>query len=266
MTETFFFERGDSPLLVSIPHDGRELAPGMEERMTALGRSIPDTDWHVGRLYGFANQLGASVLAARFSRYVIDLNRPTSDAALYVGQKSTGLCPSKTFAGSEIYKPGKACNGIEQRQRIQSYWNPYHAKLQDELLRIRKQFGYALLWDAHSIQSRVPRLFDDVLPDLNLGTNDGKSCSPRLQDAVHKVGLRSNYTVALNGRFKGGHITRTYGDPNRNVHAMQLELAQCTYMDEDSFRYNEQTSIRLIKVIQEMLNAFVTNAPRMTGN
>lgn len=228
----------------------------MEERMTEIGQSLPDTDWHVRRLYEFVSELDASVLSARFSRYVIDLNRPRSDAKLYEGHQATGLCPLQTFAGHALYKPGKSYDTAERHERIQKYWIPYHTKLQEELSRIRQKFGYALLWDAHSIQSRVPSLFNGVLPDLNLGTNDGSSCSSRLQDAVHKIGLRSEFTIALNGRFKGGYITRAYGDPNQDVHAMQLELAQCTYMDEDSFGYDETAANRLINVIQGMLEEF----------
>ena len=137
MTDTFFFEQGDSPLLISIPHDGRDLAPGMEERMSAAGRLLPDTDWNVRRLHEFAGKLGAGILAARFSRYVIDLNRPSSDAALYEGQFSTGLCPSRTFAGTNIYADGESCEDLEQQQRTRKYWQPYHDMLNTELTRKR---------------------------------------------------------------------------------------------------------------------------------
>lgn len=256
MTSIYLFEQRNSPLLVSVPHDGRQLAPGMKERMTEIGRTLPDTDWHVRKLYEFVSELDASVLSARFSRYVIDLNRPRSDARLYEGHQASGLCPLRTFAGAPLYKQGKSYDAAERHERIQKYWIPYHSKLQEELSRIRLEFGYALLWDAHSIQSRVPSLFEGVLPDLNLGTNDGSSCSCRLQDAVHQIGLRSRFTTALNGRFKGGYITRAYGDPNRDVHAIQLELAQCKYMDEDSFLYDETAANGLIEVIQEMLEEF----------
>ncbi len=258
MTDTFFFEQGASPLLISIPHDGRDLAPGMEERMSEAGLSLPDTDWHVRRLYGFAGQLGASVLAARFSRYVVDLNRPSSDAALYDGQLSTGLCPSATFAGANIYAPGKSCGSLEQR--TQTYWQPYHDRLDAELTRICRQFGYALLWDAHSIRSEVPTLFDGVLPDMSIGTNDGASCDPYRQRAVYQVAKRSDYSVVLNGRFKGGYITRNYGNPENNVHAIQLELAQRSYMDEKTLRYNEGASGRLSDVVRAMLSEFMSNA------
>ncbi len=260
MTGIFFFEQGDSPLLISIPHDGRDLAPGMEERMSEAGLSLPDTDWNVRRLYEFAGQLGASVLAARFSRYVVDLNRPASDAALYDGQPSTGLCPSRTFAGAKIYAHGKSCKRPERQQRTQVYWQPYHDRLDAELTRMCQRFGYALLWDAHSIPSEVPTLFDGVLPHMSIGTDDGASCDRRLQRAVYRAAERSDYSVVLNGRFKGGYITRNYGNPGNNVHAMQLELAQRSYMDEETLRYDDEAAGRLSDVIRAMLSEFISNA------
>ncbi len=262
MTDTFFFEQGDSPLLISIPHDGRDLAPGMAERMSDEARSLPDTDWHVRRLYEFAGQLDASVLAARFSRYVVDLNRPSSDDALYAGQLSTGLCPSATFDGANIYAHGRSCGSLEKQQRIRTYWQPYHDRLDAELTRIRSSHGYALLWDAHSIRSRVPALFPGVLSDLSIGTHEGASCDHRLQNAVYQAAIRSDYSVVLNGRFKGGHITRHYGTPDENIHAVQLELAQHSYMDEQTLRYDEDAAARLNVAIRAMLEAFVSSARR----
>jgi N-formylglutamate amidohydrolase len=262
MTDTVFFEQGSSPLLISIPHDGRDLAPGMEERMSEAGRSLPDTDWNVRRLYDFASQLGVSVLAARFSRYVVDLNRPASDAALYDGQLSTGLCPSMTFAGDELYTRGRACDSLEQQERIRTYWQPYHDLLDSELTRIRQQFGYALLWDAHSIRSEVPGLFDGTLPDMSLGTNDGASCELRWQRAVYEVAEKSGYSAVVNGRFKGGYITRNYGSPENDVHSIQLELAQRLYMDEKCLHYNEGAAGSLRDVIRDMLTAFIASAGR----
>ena len=262
MTDTFFFEQGDSPLLISIPHDGRDLAPGMEERMSAAGRLLPDTDWNVRRLYEFAGKLGAGILAARFSRYVIDLNRPSSDAALYEGQLSTGLCPPRTFAGTNIYADGESCEDLEQQQRTRKYWQPYHDMLDTELTRIRHQFGYALLWDSHSIRYEVPTLFDDVLPELNIGTNDGASCDTRWQRAVYQAAKGSDYSVVVNGRFKGGYITRKYGNPDENVHAIQLELAQRSYMDEQTLRYDEEAAARLSVVLRAMLSEYISSARR----
>lgn len=262
MTETFCFGQADSPLVISIPHDGRELAPGMAGRMSDVGRSLPDTDWHVRRLYEFAGQLDASVLAARFSRYVVDLNRPPSDEALYDGQLSTGLCPSATFDGANIYTRGNSCTSRERQRRIRTYWQPYHDMLDAVLTRARRRFGYALLWDAHSIRSEVPALFRGVLPDLSIGTNDGASCGPRLQRSVYRAARAADYSVVLNGRFKGGYITRHYGNPGDDVHAVQLELAQHTYMDERTLRYDEDAAARLRVVLRAMLGEFVFNARR----
>jgi N-formylglutamate amidohydrolase len=176
MSAVFDFIDGESPLLVSIPHDGRELAPGMAARMTTAGRALPDTDWHVRRLYDFAEELGASVIAANYSRYVVDLNRSADDVALYPGQVSTGLCPLETFAGEPIYSGNAELSEAERRARVETYWRPYHDRLQQALARIVDRFGYALLWDAHSIRAEVPLLFDGRLPDLNIGTNAGASC------------------------------------------------------------------------------------------
>lgn len=260
MTETFFFTHGALPLLISIPHDGRCLAPGMEERMTKAGRTLSDTDWHVRKLYEFAQVIGASVIAARFSRYVVDLNRPPSDRALYDGQLSTGLCPSKTFAGADIYKPGEEYDAFELNERVQIFWRPYHDRIEHELVRIRDRFGYALLWDAHSIRSQVPALFEGVLPDLNLGTNDGASCNQRLERAIFKAAQASGYSVALNGRFKGGFITRNYGDPTNGIHAVQLEVSQRTYMEECTFLYDDVRASRLIEAVRAFLEEFLASS------
>ena len=168
MTNVFTFSEGDSPLLVSIPHDGRHLAPGQADRMTKEARELPDTDWHVRKLYDFARDLGASVIAANYSRYVVDLNRGTDDLALYEDQVSTGLFPDKTFSGQDIYISSQTVSSQEQQQRISAYWRPYHERIATTLVKLRQKHGYALLWDAHSIAGEVPKLFPGVLPDLNL--------------------------------------------------------------------------------------------------
>lgn len=262
MTDCFTFTMGDSPLLISIPHDGCALAPGMAERMTATGLELPDTDWHVRQLYEFSASLGTSIVAANFSRYVVDLNRASTDEALYAGQLSTGLCPLETFSGAAIYREGQACDSAEQLERVRSYWQPYHAMIGDELGNIRKRFGYALLWDAHSIPGEVPLLFDGVLPDLNIGTNDGKSCDSRIEGAVVALAAASPYSVAVNGRFKGGFITRHFGQPDSNIHAIQLELTQRSYMDEHSRAYDEQGTTRLIATLGDLLREYMASAER----
>lgn len=260
MTPVYDFVEGSTPLLVSVPHDGRELAPGMTERMTASGLALPDTDWHVRRLYEFAPSLGASVISANYSRYVIDLNRPSTDHELYKGQLFTGLCPSKTFAGETIFMNGKEVTQSEKNERIQKYWQPYHDKIRFELARLKDKFGFALLWDAHSIPSQVPSLFTGTLAVFNIGTVDGTSCDYRLTERVREIANESDYSVVVDGRFKGGYITRAHGNPNEKVHALQLEKAQRAYMDEDTLVYAETAAERLVEYLETMLKSYVRTA------
>lgn len=256
--DCYDFRAGDSPLLVSIPHDGHEIPADIAGNMTAHARTLPDTDWHVRRLYEFAADLGCSVLAARYSRYVVDLNRPANDANLYPGQTATGLCPTRTFAGEPIYTGDYA---PPVAQRVVRYWQPYHDKLQQALHVIRQRHGYALLWDAHSILSQVPRLFSGRLPDLNLGTNGGSSCAARVESAlIDTLGDQSRYSWVANGRFKGGYITRHYGEPANGIHAVQLELAQCNYMDEATGEYLPQSASRLSELITSLLLSYAKAA------
>ena len=265
MSKVFDFDAGESPLLVSIPHDGRELAAGMAARMTDMGRALPDTDWHVRRLYDFVADIGASVLAANYSRYVVDLNRSADDAALYPGQVSTGLCPTMTFAGEPIYPDRELPGEDEKRARVETYWRPYHARLRAELDRIVARFGYALLWDAHSIRAEVPTLFDGRLPDLNIGTDGGRSCGTEISEVVSAAADSTAYSSVTNGRFQGGFITRHYGEPAAGIHAIQLELAQRTYMDEDTLAYRAPAADRLRAVIAEMLASFAKAAEKRYG-
>jgi len=253
-SDCFDFHAGASPLLVSIPHDGQALPADIAEAMTPAARALPDTDWHVRRLYEFAARGGASVIAARYSRYVVDLNRPADDADLYPGQAGTGLCPVSTFSGEAIYT-GDHVPPVAAR--VERYWRPYHEQLQRALQAIRERHGYALLWDAHSILSRVPRLFEGQLPDLNLGTNGGASCAPAIEAALVAV-LRAQpaYSWVANGRFRGGYITRHYGNPANGIHAVQLELAQCNYMDEETGEYLPEKSRELAALIDSLLKSF----------
>jgi len=264
VTDCFEYHAGDSPLLISIPHDGRALPPAMAERMTECGREIPDTDWHVVRLYGFARTLGAGIIAANYSRYVVDLNRSYADDTLYEGRLSTGLCPEQTFDGEDIYRPGQSVASGEKEERIERYWWPYHEKIASSLNAIKDQFGYALLWDAHSIPSNVPRLFDGELPQLNFGTNGGRSCASDLIEPVMAEAKASgNYSVILDGRFKGGYITRHYGDPADGVHAIQLELAQRCYMSEESLDFDDKLASQLVKLLSKVLQAYLAgSAPK----
>jgi len=230
----FKFSQGSAPLLVSMPHIGTDIPDDIAGRMTSDARLRQDTDWYLDQLYAFAEEMGASTIGARWSRYVIDLNRPPENTNLYPGMSTTGLCPVDTFHDEPLYVPGQQPTEAEVQQRLERYWRPYHDQLSTELERLLSVHGKVVLWDAHSIASRVPRFFEGKLPDLNFGTADGKSCDQDMLDAVvHAARTHDQYTVAVNGRFKGGHITRHYGQPQRGIHAIQLEMCQCLYMEEE---------------------------------
>jgi len=260
MNPVFHYQSGESPLLISVPHDGRDLPEDMQTRMTDAGLSIPDTDWHVAKLYEFAADMGANILVANYSRYVVDLNRPADDAELYPGQVATGLCPLQTFAGESIYRSG-GVDESEKAQRIETYWHPYHAQLRDTLDALRAKHGFAFLWDAHSIPSVVPRLFDGELPELNLGSNKGGSCEQSIEDAVAAIAAASRHSTAINGRFTGGYITRHYGDPENGIHALQLEIAQRAYMNEQAAAFDATKATVLRDTLRKMLSAFVAARP-----
>jgi len=229
----YYFHRGSLPLLVSVPHAGTALPEAIEKRFTPLGREVRDTDWYVDKLYDFAGGMGASIIAANYSRYVVDLNRAPDSAALYRSNPTSPVCPLTTFAGEPIYMDGAQPDQAEIDDRIETYWRPYHQCIAEELWRIRSEHGYALLWDAHSIKSQVPELFDGELPQFNLGTRDNASCPQNAAESILQQILRDGrYSAVLNGRFKGGYITLTYGKPAERVWAIQLELAQRTYMHE----------------------------------
>ncbi len=259
--ETFTLHRGTAPLLVSVPHDGTEVPAAIAARLTPEARRVPDTDWHVARLYDFARGLGASILVPRFSRYVIDLNRGEDDVSLYPGQNTTGLCPVVRFSGDPVYLEGQAPSEDEVRARVQTYWHPYHAALRDELARLHAVHGRVVLWEAHSIRGEVPFLFEGRLPDLNLGTAGGTSCSPARQARLEAVlAAQQRYNFVANGRFKGGHITRHYGDPARGIDAVQLEITQRTYMDEDSFAWDQARAGALQRLLRQLLDDALRHA------
>jgi N-formylglutamate deformylase len=251
---------GRTPLLVSMPHTGTELPAAMRDRLTEEALALPDTDWHLEALYDFRGELGASVLVATHSRYVVDLNRPPDNASLYPGQDTTPLVPLDTFHRQPLYRAGDKPGEGEVTQRVAGYWRPFHAKLAEELERLRQKFGYALLWDAHSIFSEVPRFFAGKLAELNLGTADGRSCGPGAGEALLKK--VSGYSAVLNGRFKGGYITRTYGAPARGIHAVQLELSEATYMDESPpYRMREPLAARLRPQLRALIEEYCRLGP-----
>ena len=224
---------GDSPLVLGMPHVGTMIPPEVSVALDDLGRAVPDTDWWLDRLYAaIAARTGATVVRQLLSRYVIDVNRDPSGASLYPGQATTELCPTTTFDGEPIYRPGAAPDSAEVERRRAHYFAPFHAAMAGALEAARIRHGYAVLYDCHSIRSVVPRLFEGTLPTLNIGTNGGVSCAPAVREAALAVAKGSGLTFVADGRFKGGWITRRYGDPGAHVHAMQMELAQAAYMDE----------------------------------
>lgn len=253
------FKAGSIPMLVSMPHVGTEIPDAIAARLAPCALATADTDWHLAQLYGFLGEMGASTLAARWSRYVIDLNRPPGDANLYPGMDTTGLCPLDTFGREQLYLPGQAPSETEVEQRLERYWRPYHAALRAELDRLLAIHGKVVLWDAHSIASVLPRFFEGKLPDLNFGSADGKSCAAGLEAAVTGIArAQDKFTVAVNGRFKGGYITRQYGRPEANVHAIQLEMCQCLYMNEAApFEYLPGRAAQVQGLLRRMTGAAV---------
>ncbi len=229
MTDWLAITRGDAPLIVSIPHSGT-LIPGDITGLVSLGLARRDADHHVDRLYGFAADLGATIVHSRVSRTVIDLNRDPSGQSLYPGQATTGLCPVTTFDGEPLYAAGAEPDAAEIARRRTAYFNPYHAALAEQIARLRARHPAVVLYDAHSIRSHVPRLFEGELPQFNIGSYDGVSCAAALSDAI--AANCAGETHVVNGRFKGGWIIRHYGDPARGIHAVQMELAIRGYADE----------------------------------
>jgi N-formylglutamate amidohydrolase len=222
---------GSKPVLLNVPHAGTMLPEAIKSRLRNDALELKDTDWHMDQLAAPCAELGASIMTAQYSRYVVDLNRSAEDTPLYAGP-TTGLISQIDFDGRPLYQEGQEPDAEDVRERIQTYWTPYHQALEAEINRIKSHFGICLLIDLHSIRSRVPRLFDGVLPDLNLGTNSGASTAENFEVRAESTLRKSGYSLVKNDRFKGGYITRHYGQPDRNVHALQLEIAQSAYMKE----------------------------------
>ncbi|MCZ6829311.1 MAG: N-formylglutamate deformylase [Gammaproteobacteria bacterium] len=262
-TTVYDLAPGESPLLVSMPHVGTGIPSDLAGRLTTQASVLPDTDWHLDRLYNFLGDLNVSVIKARYSRYVIDLNRRADGLSLYPGQSVTDICPLTGFSGEPLYLPGQEPEEAEVSGRIEQFWQPYHSCLQEELARIKEKFGYAVLWDAHSIRSEVPRFFPGKLPDLNFGSGDGTSCAPSLTEKLQQVAAAfPAVSQVLNGRFKGGAITRLYGHPEENIHALQLELSQSTYMDESPpFTFREELADSIRPLLRDLLNTALMWTP-----
>lgn len=247
---------GRVPVILSIPHMGTEVPDEILNRFTANARHLPDTDWHLDRLYSFAQEFGVHILMANYSRYVIDLNRAPNGESLYPGKFTTGLCPLTLFDGTPIYQAGMEPDENEIQQRIQKYWQPYHDKLQSLIDEMKTQ--RIVVFDAHSIGSRIPLLFEGVLPSLNIGTADGASAHLELTEKILQHCENSDYSTVCNGRFKGGYITRHYGNPSLGVDAVQLELTQKNYMQENyPFAYEEDKARELQVVLHGIISLLI---------
>ncbi len=259
----FSLHRGHLPLLISMPHVGTEIPEEIRATMTDVAGYVDDCDWHLERLYAFAARRGASLLVPNYARYVIDLNRPPDNASLYPGQDTTGLLPVDTFDKEPLYHPGGEPTNEQIDRRRARYWQPYHDALVEEIAALKARHGNVLLWEAHSIRSRVPRFFEGRLPDFNFGTAGGASAASGMAEALAECVTRhGGYTAVANGRFKGGYITRQYGKPAEGVHAVQLELSQITYMQETRpYAYDEARAL----TIEPLLEALIDEALARIG-
>ena len=253
---SFHLHRGTTPLLISVPHCGTELPPELAARLVPRALAVEDTDWFLDRLYAFATELGASLLVPQFSRYLVDLNRPSENTPMYPGQNNTELCPTRFFTGDALYRAGQAPDEADIAQRVALYWQPYRQALAAELDRLRSAHGHAVLFDAHSIKSELPWLFEGELPHLNLGTVDGQSCDPGLRQLLAKVlAAHPRYSHVVDERFKGGHITRAHGLPAQGWHAVQLEMCWRSYMDEVPPRWNDERAAEVTPLLRDLVKA-----------
>ena len=252
----YTLQQGTVPLLVSMPHIGTHIPAELQAQYAPRALQVEDTDWHLHTLYNFLADMGASVLTPTTSRYVIDLNRPPDDAPMYPGAANTELCPTHFFTGEPLYQPGQAPAPEERLRRRETYWQPYHSALEGELARLKAQHGFALLWDAHSIRTELPWLFDGRLPDLSIGTASGASADARIAEAALRTCADfPHVSNVLNGRFKGGYITRHYGQPDQHIHAIQLEMCQSLYMQEVApFAFDDARAALVQPLLAEMVS------------
>lgn len=264
MTHTL--HRGTMPLLVSVPHVGTTMADEVTPHLVDRALALEDTDWFLDEIYAFVRDMGASLIVPVHSRYVVDLNRSSENTPLYPGVNGTELVPTRFFSGDALYREGRAPDAVEVARRVHTYWNPYHEALTTELARLRARHGHAILWDGHSIKSVLPWLFEDRLPDLNIGTAGGSSCASSLRESIARVlAAQSTFSHVVDGRFKGGHITRHYGRPAECIHAIQLEMCWSTYMDEEptesGFRLDAARVAQLEPVLRNLLGVCLAWRP-----
>lgn len=252
----FEWIEGRVPLLISMPHNGTCLPVEVASNMSDEAQKVKDTDWYLRVLYNFALENGCYLISPLYSRYLIDLNRPSDGAELYPGANNTELCPTTAFDLQPLYLNGKQPDASEIERRTHQYWEPYHNKLSQTMAAMEQRFGGAVLLEAHSIASRVPRFFEGQLPDFNFGTNLGQSCDSIITERLKTFDTKG-YTKVINGRFKGGYITRQYANPAYNRHTVQLELSQATYMDEQTLGYDQTKADQVIPVLQEMVESLI---------
>ena len=267
MSDIVTVREGRSPLVLSMPHSGVLLPESLAEDYRPEAIALVDTDWHIPRLYAFAEELDATIVAARVSRYVIDLNRPPDGQSLYPGQATTGLCPTTFFDGRPLYRDGREPDEAEIARRVDAYWRPYHDAIQTQLDRVWSlDHERIVLYDCHSIASEVPRLFEGTLPVLNLGTAKGASCSDDISAALTGIMDESPHSCVTNGRFVGGYITRHYGRPADFVEAVQMEIGQDGYMDRrPSFAYREDLAATLQRTLRSLLETLIAAASGERG-
>ncbi len=256
MTSIVTVTRGPSPLILSMPHPGTGLPSEVEAALNERGRLVEDTDWHMREVYAFAERFQPTIVEAKLSRFVIDLNRDPSGVSLYPGQATTELVPTTTFDGAPIWTVLPDAAEIERRRAV--YFQPYHDALAAEIDRVKAAHGYAVLWDCHSIKSVIPRLVPGTLPTLNLGTNSGQSCAPAVEAAAAAAMAAQPLTHVVNGRFKGGWITRHYGRPAEHVHALQMEKALSAYLATEAAPWTFDAAIAA--TLQSSLSAIIAAA------
>lgn len=252
--------KGSMPLLISMPHNSSLIPDEVSDRLTAKAKDSIDTDWFVDRLYDFSEALGVHIIKPKWSRYYIDLNRDPTGADLYVGADNTELCPTTDFANNGLYLNENSPTKDEIEHRIKDAWLPYHTKLNNVLQQMVKDHGFAVLFDAHSIKSEVPRFFKGKLPDFNFGTAANKSCDESLMSSIQALDYLQWSTIS-NGRFKGGYITRAYGKPENNIHAIQLELSQATYLNEETLSWDNKKADLVKLQLKAIIEATLTWKP-----
>lgn len=259
-------KHGNLPLVLAIPHSGNYIPEEILNTITEPAKQLIDTDWNVHRLYD--NLLpGTTVIKALFHRYVIDANRDPSGSALYPDRPTTALCPLTTFDGDSLYLSRQEPNESEITRRRIAFHIPYHNALRKVLNLARSKHGIVILYDCHSIRSRILNLFPSHPPDFNIGTNDGTTCSPAIENKVRDICEQSDeFSTVVNDRFKGGWTTRNYGQPSKGIHAIQMELAQSTCMLECSpWTYDDKKAQILRQVLARILKALVTIAGELTA-